>query len=206
MRLRLLRPCSCLLVVAVIAGCGDDDGNEDAGNSTRFREGFEAAVDRAHADGVDQGGGTTSCFVLDDEAVHRVSAALGLAPSATLDDSAYLSGGEGTESLQCSYVISSEDEAPPTGIVVASTDQDLEEYVDGILGRDDPPEQLDGNSAGLDDASVTGFARDGFQQAVWVQDGVRVQLGAREQDVDAGALFEALPVLVDEVDRVLGTH
>lgn len=210
MRLRLLPSCSLLLTLALLAGCGADGGGAGdagggSGDASGLRSGFAAAVDRARADGVDQGGGPAPCFVLDDEAVDRVSGALGLDPSSALDDPGYLSGEEGAELLQCSYEISSQDEAPPIGLVVALTDQDLPDYVDLVLGRDDPPEQLDGDSEGLGQADVTGFAEDGFQQVVWVEGGVRVQLGAREQDVDADTLFEALPVVIDEMERVLGS-
>jgi hypothetical protein len=199
MRPTRLTIATLLATAALASGCGGDD--EDAGPerselADRLASTFEKAA-------VGTGDGRTYCLALDDEGAARVAEALGIG-GATFEDTATL-GGRSPESalVQCNFEPVDGAELP-VSIVVRTSDDDLDEAVAPARDGDPPAEVTEQTVDGLDDGTVVTIDQGAdFGQAVWVQDGVYVALGAPPQTADLDALLVALPVLVEEVGRTV---
>ncbi|GAA5143007.1 hypothetical protein GCM10023340_07490 [Nocardioides marinquilinus] len=200
MRLPRLTIAALLATVALASGCGGDD--EDAGpERSELAENLAATFEKA---GVGTGDGRTYCLALDDEGAGRVAEALGIG-GATFEDSANLIGtGSQDARVQCSFVPDTGDELP-VGLVVRTTDDDLDEAVAPARDSSGRAAEITERTVdGLDDGTVVTLDQGGeYGQAVWVQDGVYVALGAPPETADLDALLAALPVLVEEVDRTV---
>lgn len=197
-----------VVLAAVLAGCSGDDTSGDAGPDLEaVEDGFatraEAAYDaagRSRAEDYLQGVRTESCFALDDQAVEVIATELGLGEVEV--SGPYLVGPPEREQLSCSL----RDEAGDgVGITTGTLDLEPDQLAEDRLGSDpSPPERIDGEAPGLDPDDVLGFGDEDSTQVVHLRDGVIVSLTAPTDVASADEAYAALPVVVDEVARVLG--
>lgn len=177
------------------------------------RESFAERAEAAYADeGLSrdedfQQGVLGDCFVLDEEAIEALNDA-GI--EGDLDGTPFLFGPpEETESLACRIV--SGDQDGGVGILAARTRaataaelldaraELIEEYPESDFGVPDLDVEVDG----LDPEGLVVSGDEEVTFATYVRDGFLVGLSSRTDLVDRDTLLEALPVLVEQVDRVL---
>ncbi|WP_139978796.1 hypothetical protein [Nocardioides litoris] len=188
-----------LVLVLAAAGCsGSVDVDTDAVRAG-LGERAAAAYDDEGLDRAEdfQRGVRTSCLVLDDAGVDAVGAAVGIDdPEAR---AGFVAGPEDAERASCTL---RDPAGRSAGVTVGTTDLDRAALVE--VGTGEGRRVVEGEAEGLDEEHYVGFGNEDATVVTWVRDGVTASITVPTDVAGADAVFAALPVLLEEVDRELG--
>lgn len=203
-----------LALVLTVAGCGggDDEATTTDSGIPNVQDAFSLAAAAAYEQEgknreADFGAGTTvkECFALDEAGLEKVGEAAGV-PDLEFTGSGFLAGPpDEEERLVCPTDAGKGAESPAAirSIAVGLTLADREQLLKRSMQGAREATEIDGTAPGLDPESVFALDLDGSKQFTWVSDEFVVGLGGPSDELDDEAGFDALGVLVEEVQRTL---
>lgn len=204
---RLLGSVATAAGLGLISACSGSVELDAAGAGESFAERADAAYaaeDLSREE--DSLRGTTSpCFVLDEEAVEALA---DVGADGALEEQSFLSSrDEDNEALSCTLSLDDGIATILVGLTEVSSAAEMEsavaESVEQDPGLDDGVPAIDVEVEGLDRERTLVYGDDELTRAFFIQAGVLIGLQAQRDVIDRETLLDVLPVLVEQVDRVL---
>lgn len=205
------RALAALLLPALLLACsGQPAATTDATDLARgYTSLVEAEVARQESEGVPAsplGRVLTACLLVDEDALTAIGEAMGVdgATAEVLQSTLQQPDGpRPTTSCAIRYGDASAGAVVLSGGATTATAAELREE---LAAADYVEVEVEDRGAeGLPAAEVLLFEATGFEagRAVWLADGFQLSLTANADLADRGALLDALPTVVDEVQRVV---